>query len=197
MPVSMTMLLRASLYAVILGILFGAAYDVIRISRVFLGVSTYGEKARFNRIYNNTFKDMLDFKRISILDGVFVFTGDLIYSLFVTVSFVLFLFAFNYGIFRWFILVCSVLGFFAYYFTVGKLIIYFSKELSDLIKLIVNLIIFVVLQPLKLIIVSLKYVYRHTAEVLLKRIKCTIDIKKKKRYTVKCKEQLKELIVFR
>lgn len=194
MSVSMTMLLRISLYAVILGVFFGALYDVVRIIRVFLGVTSNNGRSRINKLYKGNFKNYLNFRSNKAFNYIAVFLGDLIFFSLVTLCFILFLFRFNYGIFRWFILLSSVLGFSVYYFTVGKVVMLFSRELSELIRLTANFIIFVVIQPIKLILRLLKAVLRRTVKPLFIRIKCAIDMRRKKRYTVLCKNKLNEII---
>lgn len=195
MSVSMTMLLQTSMYAILLGLFFGASYDFVRIIRVFCGVSSYKKiKTGFNRIYSNKLKNYFDFKRRPVIDNAIVFAGDVIYFLFITLCFVLFLFKFNYGIFRWFILASTVVGFLLYYFTVGRIVMLFSRELSELFKLITNCFIFVITRPFIIIFRLCKVILKRIILSVYFKLKCGIDIRRKKRYTVLCKEKLKELI---
>jgi len=190
-------LLLATVYSLVLGTFFGASYDIIRIFRVLLGVSSYGKRKTFEKAYGSSLINYFSHLRIRKLDGLIMFLTDMIFSLFVTLCFVLFLFSFNHSIFRWFILLFTVLGFLIYYFTVGKIVILFSQEIAAFIFLVLNVILHLIIVPVKKICSFLKLIFNATFSKLYAYVKNAIDRKKKKRYTVKCTEELSKIVEFK
>ena len=93
------------LYAVLLGAILCAVYDVFRIIRIAFGGKT-----------------------------VAVFIEDILFSIIALVLTFIFVVAFNNGELRFFVLIGELIGFIAYYFTVGKLTILFSKTLISTLK---------------------------------------------------------------
>lgn len=197
MSISTSELIAASLYAFVFGIFLGSSYDVLRILRVLLGVSVYGKRKGFQRIYGNRIKNYFKTRTNCMWSGIFIFLSDIVFSLYVTVLFIIFLFSFNHGIFRWFILVSCLLGFGAYYLTLGKAVIFFSQEIADFIKFAVNLIIWLISVPIKLLFRSFRFLWQKTFGRLYTRVKNAIDIGAKKRYTVKCTEELIKIVEFK
>ena len=101
------------LYAILLGTLLGAIYDLFRIIRI-----SFGGKV------------------------VAVFIEDIIFSIAALVLTFVFVIAFNNGELRFFILIGEFLGFTVYYFTVGKLTMLISKAIIKVIKRLFFLISF-------------------------------------------------------
>lgn len=101
------------LYAILLGTLLGAIYDLFRIIRI-----SFGGKV------------------------VAVFIEDIIFSIAALVLTFVFVIAFNNGELRFFILIGEFLGFTVYYFTVGKLTMLISKAIIKVIKRLIFLISF-------------------------------------------------------
>lgn len=95
----------AFLYSLLLGALLCAIYDVFRMLRI-----SFGGKA------------------------IAVFIEDIIFSIVALVLTFVFVIAFNNGELRFFILIGELFGFTAYYFTVGKLTMFFSKSVIKVIK---------------------------------------------------------------
>lgn len=185
----MTELLKTSLYGAFLGLFLGVAYDVVRILRVMSGVSYRSEKSPYDALYGRGLWNLFRFgtsRDMKVVKGAFVFFTDLVYMLFATVCFVIFLFHFNYGIFRWFILLFVTLGFLLYYFTLGRLVIFFSREISELLKLLLNLVVFLFCLPFRYFGRFIFFVFKKTLLPLCAGIKRAIDRIKKKRYTDKC-----------
>jgi len=93
------------LYAVALGILLCAVYDVFRIIRIAFGAR-----------------------------HIAVFVEDLIFSLIALILTFVFVITFNNGEVRFFVLIGELLGFTIYYFTVGRAVMKLSKAIINLIK---------------------------------------------------------------
>ena len=197
MTVSMTLLGINILRALVFGIFLGASYDVIRIIRVMLGASSYGARDPFKRVYEKGIKNVFCGVGKGFASHVTVFITDIIYFTFAGAAFSVFLFCFNYGIFRWFIFIFALLGFLIYYFTVGRLVVGFSEEISRLIMLILNLAIFTALLPLRFLRHVAALFFRAVLSPAINKTVKAIDIGRKKRYTVKCTEKLSEIVKFK
>lgn len=194
MNVSMHQLFATLLYSVVLGLFFGAVYDAVRIIRVVFGINSYSTKKRFKSFYDKGLINVFVLKKAAIFKTIFVFVTDIVYMTFISVSFVIFLFHFNFGIFRWFFLVFAALGILVYYHSVGKLVIAFSEVISETMKLVVNTLIFILFIPIKYLIKLFIFLFSKTLGRISHKLKCAIDIRKKKRYTNKCIEDLKNAV---
>ncbi len=196
MSISVKGLLTAAFAAVILGVFFGGAYDVVRIFRTLCGVSYGGGSGRFGKLYEKGIIDLFSRFRLKKAELPIVIVTDLLYMVFVTVSFIVFLFSFNYGIFRWFILFAAVLGFLIYYFTVGRIVIMFSRDISDVLRLFFDLMLTLAVLPLKYIFRLLSLIFSKTVGRLFANVKNTVDIRKKNRYTNKCIKEVCKITQF-
>ena len=108
-------------YSLILGLIFGIIYDIIRIMYILCGIMSYsGEKRGMVR------------GRIPFL---IFFVFDLLYMITVTVLYSLFNYARNNGSFRVFILAATVCGFVLYYFTVGRVVMFVSDAVVRFLRL--------------------------------------------------------------
>ncbi len=99
------------LYSLLLGVLLCAIYDVFRIIRIAFGGKT-----------------------------ITVFIEDIVFSIIALVLTFVFVIAFNNGELRFFVLIGEFLGFVFYYFTVGKLTMFFSKAIIKLIKRLISIV---------------------------------------------------------
>lgn len=100
------------LYAVALGAILCAVYDVFRIIRI-----AFGGKITA------------------------VFIEDIIFSIIALLMTFIFVVAFNNGELRFFVLLGELIGFTVYYFTIGKLTMGISKAIISLIKKLINLLL--------------------------------------------------------
>ena len=118
------------LYAILLGLILGAVYDCLRITRVFLG-NHYSHRAarRLQEIKLPLLHKAKPRGESSAL-GLIVFFQDLLFCLFAGVALVLLLYGFNNGKFRLFVVICSCLGFLIYRGTFGKLVMLFSEVIA-------------------------------------------------------------------
>jgi len=136
-------------YSLILGLIFGAIYDIIRIIHILLGISSYsGEKRGMKR-------GTLPFLVFFMLDTVFVITVSAIYSFFNYVV--------NNGAFRVYFLIAVCVGFFVYYSTFGRIVMFFSETLVTFLK---RMIFYTVVIParfvLRLVMRVVEFAYRNT-----------------------------------
>ena len=192
----MSALVLTSARALLLGVLFGVLYDAVRILKCLLCVAKYGDKRRFDKVYSMGVCDIFPRSPGGVVAYALTALFDVLYFVVVTVSFVLFLYAFNFGIFRWFILLACIAGFFAYHSSLGKIVIRSVDAASDLLRLFVNIFVFVCVLPFR-------YLYRFGVkmyEILLSRyvnkIRSRIDKRINRRYTLKCIKELDKFFVF-
>ncbi len=109
-------------YSLILGLIFGVGYDIMRILHMMLG---------------NFF-----------LKKPIVFLLDLVYMLLLTASYSIFVYAVYNGMHRMFIILAILAGFILYYNTVGRLVIAFSETIIRWIRLILHYVIAVPVRTL-------------------------------------------------
>ena len=188
MEVSMHALLANCLRAFVLGLLLGALYDVIRLSRIIFGVSVYSDKNREFSLYARGVKNIFARKRGNIFTCIYLALTDFVFFLLSAVIFILFLYIFNYGIFRWFFLIFSILGFLFYYKTAGRLFVSASTVVSSYLMLVLNLILFAAVYPFR----TLVKLIRRLVHPLISDIKTVLDKSKNKRYTLKCIKKMQK-----
>lgn len=196
MNISMTNLAAVSLYAAVLGLILGASFDVIRILRVALGVSSYGKRKFFSKIYSSGIRNVFSFKRSRIVDSVIIGIGDLVFFIYAAVAFSIFLYRYNFGRFRWFILLSAAGGFIAYYFSIGKLVIRFSDAISQFVMLGVNILLFLLCLPFRLLFKSVKKLYTKLILPIITKMKNKVDKRRHKRYTDKCIKKIPQYVDF-
>ena len=154
MYVSMSELSLMLLYSVLLGFFLGASYDIIRLTRIGAGIK-YGVKdtKKYNfreyALIGHFFKaeEKKPSRKKDSLLSILVFFGDVIFCLFSSVSIAIFIYYFNNGEFRGFVLFGAAFGFFIYYFTLGRLVIYISERIVFALKLLLLYTLFFVLYP--------------------------------------------------
>ncbi len=115
--------LKIMLFAAFFGCIFGFLYDIIKIIRML--AKTESAKKFTNRVY----------------EAIFVHTTDVLFMLFLAISFCIFLFYYNCGRFRWYFLFSFIVGFMCYYFSIGKLVCKISSKIVNVIKLIFRILV--------------------------------------------------------
>ncbi len=136
-------------YSVILGLIFGALYDIIRVIHILCGIASYsGEKKGMER---------------GKVPFILFFLTDSVYMLFVTLLFSFFVYWINSGVVRFFILFSVIVGFLLYILTVGRVVMVFSEAIVKWIKMIIRYTVFIpaafVCKIIKCVVL---FVYRHT-----------------------------------
>ena len=196
MNISMSALLLTSARAVILGLALGVLYDAVRIVKCLLCVVKYGSTRRFARVYDKGVYDIFPKKNSGVASYVLTAIFDILFSLAVTISFVLFLYAFNHGIFRWFILLSCIAGFAAYHVTLGRLLIRITDAASDALRLIINISVYVLFLPFVYVARLASKLYSALFAPAVNKIARRIDKIKNRRYTLKCIKELDRFFDF-
>ena len=143
----------------IFGLIAGALYDAVRILRCCLGVKYKASYPKFLSkikfpLLNITYRKS---KLNSIKETILVGLTDILYFAVLTVFMCIFVYAVNNGRIRWFIYFFSLLGFLAYYFTVGKLVIGASTVISFFIRAVFLYALVFLLAPIKAVVTYLRF----------------------------------------
>ena len=139
--------LQITLYALLLGLFFGVLYDSLRIVRMLAGITPV-------HIQSVSWTRRLPCRHIGklgrgvISELLFVHLLDILYGLSTGASFCVFLYALNNGRFRWYLLLGCVLGFMAYYWSAGRLVMYLSGYIVAVLRSVIGLILYLLTQPL-------------------------------------------------
>jgi len=190
----MRSLVLTSLYATVFGYFIGAFYDVFRITRIVFGVSRSAVSHRFDRLYKKRIPDVFSKERGKVFSAIFVCVTDIIFLTLSGVAFILFLYCFNYGKFRWFILASAVLGFRLYYLTLGRAVVFSSGFISDTLKLALNCTVYLLCYPLRLFSRISSAFWQKTVRPRINSIALTIDKCRSKRYTLKRMKEIDDLV---
>ena len=152
MELSQLALLRLYLLAVLLGVFLGVIYDILRISRVFLGVR-YSRRA-FRSLYEKKlpYIKMSGERRESPFLGTLIFFEDLFFGVFCGVSTILLFYAANNGNFRFLVLVCILGGFFLYRGTIGRPIMLASELIAYGVEAVFRYAVFIGWLPVRILI---------------------------------------------
>ncbi|MCI8611727.1 MAG: hypothetical protein HFE66_07405 [Clostridiales bacterium] len=139
--------LQITLYALLLGLFLGVLYDVLRITRMLAGITPV-HTAHISWIGRLPVRRIGKIGKGPVSELLFVHLLDIVYGLSAGVCFCIFLYALNNGRFRWYLLLGCVLGFFAYYYSVGKLVLYLSGYIVAFLRGIMGCILYILTQPL-------------------------------------------------
>jgi len=145
-------------YSVILGLIFGGIYDIIRIIQLSCGIVSFFGKDRGMK------RGFVPFTVFAILDICFFLIG--------TVSFSVFLYAVNNGGFRSYLLAGVLIGMTVYHYTVGRIVMLFSESIVRFIRLVLNTVL---VKPVRFIGGAAAWlgiwIWTHTAKCLIGIIK--------------------------
>ena len=133
----------------ITGVFLGAFYDLVRIIRCIFGVEYYS-KNKYFKLKN--LKSKKNSKISSIKENIVMLITDILFFLFSGIIIAIIVYYANSGIVRWYIFVCCILGFLAYYFTLGKLVIRIANTVGIIIRSIFSQIVYLFIYPLKPIV---------------------------------------------
>lgn len=107
----------------IMGLIFGAGYDIIRILHVLCGIASYSGTTRRNQAQKTGRAAFLLFM-----------AGDLLYMLTVTAASSVFLYHTNHGQFRLYLALACIGGFCLYHYTAGRLVMCISEAVAGIVK---------------------------------------------------------------
>lgn len=141
--------LLGALYSVAVGILLGMLYDVVRVSRMMLGLRPGAAETPHPSLplVGNVVRDRV---RGRIFSAVFVFVGDILYFMAATAVYVVFVFHAGNGDNRWFFSLGALCGFLAYFFTVGRLVMRFCGVIRFVLCAVLAYAVFILLFPLRM-----------------------------------------------
>ena len=86
------------------------------------------------------------------LEIIFIHLMDILYFVIVSISFCIFAFYFNHGRIRWYLIFAAFLGFWAFYYSVGRLILFISKYIVYIIKSFTKIVIYGIIKIISLIL---------------------------------------------
>lgn len=121
-------------YSLILGLIFGGIYDIIRIVHILCGIASYTGETRGMK------RGIVPFTIFFLLDTAYLFTLTCIFSVF--------LYAVNNGGFRFYLLAAVLVGMVFYFFTAGRVVMLLSEAIVRFLRRIFTLI---VVKPLRFI----------------------------------------------
>ena len=147
-------------YMILCGILCGVFYDGIRIIRVLFGVSSCKNSGdillrfclplphlrRSDRVQN-----AWTLSAVACIRKILIGFGDILSGVFFGCLFSIFLAHYALGVFRWFFLAASVLGFCFYYVTVGRAVMKCTAFIVGCIRVILCFILWLVLLPFRIL----------------------------------------------
>lgn len=144
------LLFRLLLASLLLGVIMGGLYDVLRIQRVLLGISRYTEAADapiFRPKFCTPKKKKMSGRASQMIKYICLVLQDVIFCFTVGILLAVLLFYQNNGEFRGFVLAGAAVGFFAYYFTIGKLVIRASEYVVFALKTAMLYLVYYVTLP--------------------------------------------------
>lgn len=163
MEITVSEQLSSCLAHLVLGLLAGAVYDLVRIIHICIKPS--GESARVNKICFSSF----------------VFVLDVLYCIVIGICFAVTSFVFFYGKFRAFNVFSFSVGFTVYILTLGRLLMFFSNRFVCFIKYVLRIILKIMLIPFRYLLKGLSYlvniIYRFTVGWFISRIRLSKENK--------------------
>lgn len=145
----MLALIWVTLLAFLLGLILGLVFDAVKIP-FSLWVPKDVAK-RDERPYGKVLKKRFRGFHGSISRNIVISLRDIVFFLISGIVFSVFLYRFNYGRFRWFILFSLCLGFWAFRATAGRLTGRISVLLARFVILWVNIVLWVIITPVELL----------------------------------------------
>ena len=180
MEVSQKLLCLLFLVSVALGVVLGLCYDALKIIRILLGwhhglpAQTSTKRHRWH----------------DLTGKIFLFVQDLLFGVLCGIVLILILYFVNDGQVRFLAPLGLACGFFAYTFTLGKLICAVSEVIATFIRKIVKCLITAVY---KMVSLPVKWLYQLLDHVLLRRIRKSLQQRKEKKQILYTKQQIEQL----
>ena len=141
-------------YAFLFGIALGVAHDACRLLYIMCGRSC--GSARFDAWYEKPLpiihRPIRTRKKGKVWHvGIVALTivGDILFFIVAALGTVLLQYEHNSGTFRVFALLCEIVGFFAYYFTIGKLVMMLSEGIVFCLKALFLIAFFIISYPFR------------------------------------------------
>lgn len=148
--------LQTVLCSFILGLIFGGLYDIIRIIHILCGIASYSGNCVMKR---------------GKIPFVLFFVFDIVYALVTTAVFSVFQYWRMNGQFRLFVLVFAVIGFVVWHCTVGRGVMMLSETVANFVRVLFRKFIVLPIRfVLKFLRKSGRFLYRHTAGLVINRV---------------------------
>ena len=152
MEISLSSQIFALIYSVAVGAFLGLSYDVIRITRVLAGLritrTSSGLEEKTLPLIGKAHRG--ENKKSGAFASVFVFIGDIMYSLYASAVFCVFVFHANQGYGRWFLVAGCAVGFAVYLLTAGRLVMAFSGVIAFVIRCALRYLVYFLCLPFRL-----------------------------------------------
>ena len=185
-PIRLFYLLLASFS---FGVGMGGVYDIHRILRVFFGVR-YSKKRpsellhRPLPILRRPLGEIRQRRWSRALLSILIFLQDVFFFCLAGVGIVILNYAYNDGQLRFYTVIALFLGFFLYYFTIGKLVISLSEWIVFFLRAVCAILFFLLSAPLiklfSLLWRGMKKIRSNLQKALAKRRKKVYNINKEK-----------------
>ncbi len=192
--------LRVIVYSFFMGMGLSLLYDVVKLTRILFGICSYSETAKK---LNNTKLPFLkekssrqDGKKGGVTAFVFVFFGDIIYSLLCGAAYSLFLFHAIEGHVRWYFILSSAFGFFFHYFTLSKFNIIVLEVLFFLMKCGIMYLWMVFFLPFRILYRLIWYLFRLTRRKVFSPMMTAVRYRLAVSYTMRVQGSLNDRIHF-
>ena len=187
-PIRLFYLLLSSFF---LGIGMGALYDVHRIVRVLLGVRY--SKSQFSEqlflqplpILGRPLGEIRQGKIKKVFLSVLIFLQDVAWFMIAGFGVVILNYAWNDGRFRFYTVISLFVGFFLYFFTVGKLVIRLSEWIVYVLRAVVSIVFFLCSRPF----VKAFEVLKKIMKKIIQNLRKSIANRRKKVYNINKKEE--------
>ncbi len=188
MEISQSALARLFFYAFLTGLLLGAFYDLLRLSRVLLGreEETPRMQALKARIRLPLLPPQKE-KRAHRHFGILLFLEDFFFCIISGVSIILLFYEWNRGIIRIPALICAVLGFFCYRCTLGRIILRISDLLAFAVGALLRYAFFFLTFPVRWLFGALKKGFF----TLICRMRARSEVRARRRMTAAEQKRLK------
>lgn len=221
MEISMRTQLIITAYAVIVGAVIGIIYDIIRISRVFSGVTETSSQSKMYTVKlpligagtdrKNDFPKFCGFrehthtatagkkkKKTKVVSefykNIIVFAGDILFFFIVSPIFTVFIYYANNGKIRWYLIIGSIVGFMLYYITIGRIIMLFSSLIVFIIRSAGAYLIYFTIRPAVIFIRFIFGIIRALILRIVLRIKTAVMVKKMRKYTKKSEKSISLIV---
>ena len=176
MEISPYMLSLLLVYSLVFGVSVGVLNDINRIVRVALGIS-HANGASIRRGARKIFGAV----------AVFVIAlQDILLFAYMGIGVVVLNYYLNRGIFRIYSVVAAAVGFVLYYFTLGRVVMFFAERIIRAVRFVVGLIFRIVTAPARFLFRILWRVVKK----LCKKIRFAIAKRKIMRYNKTKREEL-------
>lgn len=175
--------------AFVLGIVFGVIYDIfrmIRISRIPC-LAPQGKFYEFVKIPEKRCAKSKKRKNIffAFSDAVLTFIEDIIFWLIISAGEILFIYHVNGGVVRIYFVVFTFIGAALYFFTIGKITMYFSVRIIFLIRCLLYWSFYIIIYPVRMFGILLENIAKLLWNITFMPLSKAIETRRSKIYSKK------------